>query len=211
MKWYQPRNLGGRVYARRRKPDGTPMASPNPHFFKAKICLLGESSVGKTSLVGRFVRSCFREDYARTLGALVTKTTVNLLLDQTVYRVDLMVWDIMGNQDFLGTLADAYLNHAEGALAVFDVTRGPTLEALKDWVGATRRFAGQIPIVILGNKADLPRAIPDEAVADVARSLKVDFRLTSAKTGQNVKEAFEGLARTILQTKVLPVPLPQEA
>ncbi len=165
--------------------------------MKRKVCLVGEQGVGKTSLIRRFVQGVYSENYVRTLGAVATKKSV--VVDGSPggpIQVDLVILDIMGDRSFMQLFRDAYFSGASGVLAVFDRTASATLQALSDWIRSVRRTVGEIPIVAIGNKADLE----DRATVsgtDVAKALgpfHIDPIPASAKTGRNVETAFHRLA-----------------
>jgi small GTP-binding protein len=171
--------------------------------FKFKICLVGEEGVGKTSLIHRFVSGAFDESYIRTLGAVVSKKTVALgSLQGRPVQVDMMILDIMGKRTFLQLFKEAYFHGAKGVLAVFDTTRGASLRDLTKWIDGVRDSVGPVPVYALGNKTDLVdrREVKDEEAADVLRSYECPILYTSAKTGDNVEQAFQGLAKTIVES-----------
>lgn len=170
--------------------------------FKLKICLVGEEGVGKTSLIHRFVSGAFDESYIRTLGAVVSKKMVTLgTWHGRPVNVDLMILDIMGKRTFLQLFKDAYFNGAKGILAVFDVTRKASLRDLTMWVDGVRESVGPIPVYALGNKTDLKerRETNDEDAHKILDSYECPILYTSAKTGENIEEAFQGLAKTIIE------------
>jgi len=182
-------------------PEGSG-PTPGPEVIKRKVCLVGEQFVGKTSLVHRFVTGSFDESYIRTLGATVTKKEVDVSgPDGRPARVDMMILDIMGKQTFLQLFRDAYFSGAKGVLAVFDLTRRESLRDLVRWIDSIRETVGPIPVVALGNKLDLTSRIEvdDRAIKAVLGPLGIPFVRTSAKTGENVEEAFIGLARDIAE------------
>ncbi len=171
--------------------------------FKLKICLVGEEGVGKTSLVHRFVSGAFDESYIRTLGAVVSKKTVTLgSFHGRPVHVDLMILDIMGKRTFLQLFKDAYFNGAKGILAVFDVARKASLRDLTLWIDGVRESVGPIPVYALGNKVDLKdrRELTDDDARKTLLSYECPIFYTSAKTGENVEEAFQGLAKTIIES-----------
>jgi len=171
--------------------------------YKFKICLVGEEGVGKTSLIHRFVSGAFDESYIRTLGAVVSKKTVSLgSLEGRPVSVDMVILDIMGKRTFLQLFKEAYFHGAKGILAVFDVTRGPSLRDLTKWIDGVRDSVGPIPVYALGNKADLSerRETTDEEASETLRSYECPILYTSAKTGDNVEQAFQSLAKTIVET-----------
>ncbi len=175
-----------------------PEAAVQKHV-KAKVCLVGDVAVGKTSLIKRFVLEAFDDRYVATVGTKVTKKTVNVNWKGVPATLDIMVWDIMGEKGFRALLRDAYFEGTHGVLAVCDLTRKDTFYDLNNWVQMVRKQVGDVPIVLLGNKADLAERVvvtPDE-LARMGAILNAQFFLTSAKTGKNVNEAFQTLADAI--------------
>ncbi len=170
--------------------------------FKAKVCLVGNPAVGKTSLVRRYALNEFDDHYLTTLGTKVSKKPVRVTdpskdLDADI---DMMIWDIMGQPGFREMLKDAYFFDAKGVLAVADLTRKDTLEDLKQWIGSVEGVTGKVPIVVAVNKSDLngeARVTTAEAV-QAAEVLGADLFLTSAKTGANVEEAFRRLGARLV-------------
>jgi small GTP-binding protein len=178
---------------------------PESKTYKFKICMVGEEAVGKTSLIHRFVSGAFDESYIRTLGAVVSKKTVNLgtLIGRPV-QVDMMILDIMGKRTFLQLFKEAYFHGAKGILAVFDVTRKNSLKDLTKWIDGVRESVGPIPVYALGNKVDLKerRETTEQEATDVLLSYECPVMYTSAKSGVNVEQAFQGLAKTIVETGI---------
>ena len=179
---------------------------PESKTYKFKICLVGEEAVGKTSLIHRFVSGAFDESYIRTLGAVVSKKTVSLgSMSGRPVSVDMMILDIMGKRTFLQLFKEAYFHGAKGILAVFDVTRKASLQDLAKWIDGVRDSVGPIPVYTLGNKVDLTerREVNEQEASDALRSYECPILYTSAKTGVNVEQAFQSLAKTIVETTKL--------
>jgi small GTP-binding protein len=167
--------------------------------MKVKICLVGEGAVGKTCLIRRFIQDQFDDRYISTLGAKVSKKELKVNGPNGGADVDMTIWDIMGEKGFRELLKEAYFHGAQGVLAVCDVTRKQTLDDLDEWVAAVLKVTGNVPIAYLANKADLKDQM-DLTEADVRRaaeSHRAPYMFTSAKTGQNVEEAFAQLADLI--------------
>jgi len=180
-----------------------PSVEPEQKTFKFKICLVGEEGVGKTSLIHRFVSGAFDETYIRTLGAVVSKKTVALgSMQGRPVQVDMMILDIMGKRTFLQLFKEAYFHGAKGVLAVFDMTRQASLRDMSKWIDGVRDSVGPIPVYALGNKTDLTarREVNPEDAANILRSYECPVLYTSAKTGDNVEQAFQGLAKTIVES-----------
>lgn len=168
--------------------------------MKIKICLVGEEAVGKTSLIRRFVTGLYDDNYLRTLGAVVSKKHVELKLGPDVkLGVDMTVLDIMGRKSFLDLFKEAYFKGAKGILAVFDLTRRWSLEGLAGWIEGVREIVGDIPAFVLANKADLTDqyAVTEKDIEKFTEAHSLPVYYTSARTGQNVNEAFTDLAAVI--------------
>ena len=162
---------------------------------KLKVCLVGEAGVGKSSLVRRFVYNQFDERYLPTLGANISKKDLVVETPRGPVGVVLTVWDIMGAATFRDLLKDAYFPEAQGVLAVADLTRPETVTALPTWIDAVHSVSGRVPVVVLGNKSDLPAAPGAQGELDkLPEDFAVEKHITSAKTGQGVDQAFSTLA-----------------
>ena len=164
-------------------------------MIQKKICMLGSFSVGKTSLVARYVSSVFSERYLTTVGVKIDKKALSV--DGT--DVTLMLWDIYGEDDFQ-KLRMSYLRGASGVLLVVDGTRKATLDVAMKLQQAVRDEVGPMPFVVCLNKCDL-RASWEIDLAWLAERARVDGWIvieTSAKLGTGVEEAFALLASRML-------------
>jgi small GTP-binding protein len=166
-----------------------------------KICLLGDPSVGKTSLIRRYVYDVFDDKYLSTIGAKITKKILSLRYQEPQPDISLtiMLWDIAGQEDFR-SVHSTYFQGADGALIVYDITRKESLKNIDSWIEALFKITGRIPIVILGNKSDLviQAAVNEKDSAEAARKYSCKYLLTSAKTGKNVEEAFSTLSKELI-------------
>ena len=168
---------------------------------KAKVCLVGEAAVGKTSLIRRYVLDEFDDRYITTLGAKVSKKEMSLELPDFQVRLDLTIWDIMGEKGFRELLKDAFFFGAKGIIAVADLTRYKTLQDLDEWVQSVFNVVGEVPVVYAINKVDLrghPGTYGDKEVEVHTKAFGATHHYTSAKTGQSVEAAFGALASAIL-------------
>lgn len=165
------------------------------HMIKKKICMLGIFAVGKTSLVQRFVKSIFSEKYLTTVGVKIDKKTLDVG-DQTV---DLMLWDIEGEDEFQ-KLQMSYLRGASGYLLVADGTRSSTLDGALTIRDKVNQEIGKVPFLLLLNKADLEGEWElDHAQLENLTKENWTIIKTSAKTGQGVEEAFRTLSLKIME------------
>jgi len=171
--------------------------------LKSKICLVGEKSVGKTSLIRRYVLNMFDEQYLTTIGTRVSKKEVRVLLPEQdlLVEIDMTIWDIMGEKGFRELLKDAYFYGANGILAVADVTRRRTLDDLDDWIDGIEHVVGKVPILLAVNKADLREGAQfvERDVAQIAKAYGSEYIMTSAKTGERVEDAFLRLGSLVAE------------
>ncbi len=166
-----------------------------------KILLAGDEAVGKTSLIRRLVKDEFAQDYKPTLGFEITLHTLqiqNLLLS-------FIIWDIAGQTAF-ESVRRSYYKDSRGFLLVFNLANRVSLRNLEYWTAEIKEICPNAPLVVLGNKADLPdQKVTGAEMKQISQKLgAVDAIFTSAKTGQGVKEAFLLLGTAILnllQTK----------
>jgi small GTP-binding protein len=169
--------------------------------LKSKVCLVGEKAVGKTSLIRRYVQDVFDDRYLTTIGTKITKRSMTLARpeDDVEVRMDMTIWDIMGEKGFRELLKEAYFYGADGVLAVADITREETLQDLDDWIDSTIKVVGRIPVLIAVNKVDLDDqlAYGTKEIVQVARAFDAPHITTSAKTSENVERAFQQLASMI--------------
>ncbi len=171
-----------------------------------KVCMVGDSAVGKTSLIRRYVFDEFDDRYLSTLGTKVTKreAIVPLPEHEVDVSVKLLIFDIIGEKGFRKLLREAYFQGASSLIAVCDVTRADTLEGLMDWIDNACEVTGEVPIHILANKIDLEDEIvlSETEVKRVSGDYHSPHDFTSAKTGENVEKVFEFIANRLANAAV---------
>ena len=154
-----------------------------------------------TSLVRRFVLDQFDDEYVSTMGAKVSKKEVLLPLSKNRrMRVDMMIWDVMGEKNVAELYTESQFKGVQGILAVADVTRRKALDSIDDWTSSVRPVTGNVPVHILASKMDLEDRFETERreVSKRSRSMGCPFMFTSAKTGRIVERALGEMARWIL-------------
>ena len=160
-----------------------------------KLVLLGDSAVGKSSLVLRFVRGQFFEYQESTIGAAFLTQTVPV--NDTTVKFE--IWDTAGQERY-HSLAPMYYRGAAAAIVVYDITNRDSFNRAKAWVKELQRQGNpNIVIALAGNKADLTpkrKVEPDEAQS-YADENGIFFMETSAKTAANVNELFVAIARKL--------------
>jgi small GTP-binding protein len=161
--------------------------------LQRKICMLGGFSVGKTSLVKRYVNSVFSETYLTTVGVKIDKKTVDL----SDRMVNLILWDLAGEDD-ISSLRMSYLRGSAGYVLVADGTRPSTLDVALSLRQRVEADCGPLPFVLLLNKNDLLEqwAIRDDELEDLRRN-GWWVQSSSARTGEGVEDAFRALAVSV--------------
>ncbi|MFA5897119.1 MAG: Rab family GTPase [Thermoplasmata archaeon] len=176
--------------------------SATPDVVKLKICMAGEAMVGKTSLIRRFVLDEYDDRYTATLGTKITKKRMAMVHpeDGRALDVDLILWDIMGTPTLRDLLKEAYYHGAQAILGVADLTRRDTLGELDSWSRSIREVTGEIPTYVVLNKADLTgeREIDEAAIGDHCHARGWPWSYTSARTGEGVERAFQGIVNLVL-------------
>jgi len=162
--------------------------------IQKKVCMLGSFAVGKTSLVRRFVDSLFSEIYTTTIGVKIDKKIVHTQ-DQDV---SLLLWDVYGEDNHKSVLP-AYLRGMAGYILVIDPTRPKTLQSAEKLHAMVKQTLGDLPYVLVLNKADLKNEwVLDENAIDTVALDALETIESSAKTGDNVEQVFASLASAFL-------------
>lgn len=169
-------------------------------FLTFKIVLLGDGAVGKTSLRSKYMGEGFQGDYILTIG--VDFATKDVSKDGKNFKAQ--IWDLAGQERFK-FLQEKFLKGTQGILFVYDVNRMESLESAIDWFyEVEKEIKKPIPVVLLGNKID---TVPEDKRDHLPKELKLEawgskrvypILNTSAKTGENVDQAFDKLINEIL-------------
>ncbi|XP_015257522.1 ras-related protein Rab-41 isoform X2 [Cyprinodon tularosa] len=162
---------------------------------KFKLVFLGEQSVGKTSLITRFMYDSFDNTYQATIGIDFLSKTM-YLEDRTVR---LQLWDTAGQERFR-SLIPSYIRDSTIAVVVYDITNLNSFQQTSKWIDDVRTERGSdVIIMLVGNKTDLAdkRQVSVEAAERKARELNVMYIETSAKAGYNVKQLFRRVAAAL--------------
>ena len=169
--------------------------------FYLKTILVGDFKVGKTSLINRFVRNTFKADYQSTIGVDLSEKLITLNEDTDIQFI---IWDIAGQKKSIAPYRKKFYKGANFAFIVLDRTRPNNIESIRDLYNDIKDHAtSEIIFVLIGNKSDLADEIitSEEDIKKVADHYGFhSYILTSAKTGENVNDAFVNIAYTFLES-----------
>jgi small GTP-binding protein len=162
-------------------------------YYKLKLIVLGDSGVGKTNIIQRYVSDQFSSETKATVGVeFFTKT---FRVNDDILKLE--IWDTAGQERYKA-ITSAYYRGSRGALLVYDITRIETFNNIERWMNDVKeKVEGTLKLLIIGNKSDLneERKMSIEAALNKARQFNVPLMETSALNSNNIKRAFETLLK----------------
>ena len=166
---------------------------------KCQLLIIGDSTVGKTSILSRFANGTFNSNYLATVGL------DNFTKDETIddKNVRIKIWDTAGQERYKA-LTKGFFRNAEGIMIVYDVTNQESFENLKNWIQSIKDnmgndFLERIPVVIIGNKIDSDeREIKTEDAESFCKQQNYPYFETSAKTGENIDNTIRFLVKKVI-------------
>ena len=162
-----------------------------------KTLVIGDSRVGKTSLLLKYVDKSFPDEHISTIGVEYKEK----LITKDGFNIRLQIWDTAGEERFRSITKSIYKN-THGVLFVYDITQKDTFANVKHWIKDTENIDREIRGVIVGNKIDLPdRVISKTDLDEIGEKYKMPVIETSAKEGTNVNECFELLIDELFKNK----------
>lgn len=175
------------------------------HAFK--ILLIGETGVGKSSILLQFTEGYFNESLPTTIGVdFKVRVVEGTGSDGLTKRVKVTLWDTAGQERFR-TLNSSYYRGAQSVVLVYDVTRRPTFECLQSWLKEVREYCpdggGTLVQMLVGNKIDMDRVVQRSEGEDFARQHGMLFMEASAKTQEGIAQIFQEAVNKILENPQL--------
>mmetsp|Transcript_11571 Transcript_11571/g.18415 ORF Transcript_11571/g.18415 Transcript_11571/m.18415 type:complete len:211 (+) Transcript_11571:80-712(+) len=170
-------------------------STPRQHDYMFRILLLGNSGVGKSNLLLRYVDDVYKEDLGATIG--VDFKIHTRMIDDKVMKFQ--IWDTAGQERFR-TITSSYYRGSHGILVVYDVTDRTSFEHVRSWMQEIQKYTQDgTSVLLVGNKVDLTsqRTVASFQGSELARELGIGFIETSARNSHNIDHMFEKLARDI--------------
>ena len=173
------------------------------NFINLKIILVGDVSVGKTCIIGRYINNYFSEDYNCTIQA---EQQTKIIKEDDNTSIKMNIWDTIGQEKFRA-ITRQYYRDCDGAIIVFDLTKKKTFEGIGNWIKDIIEYGNNdTKIIIAGNKSDLTgeREISQNDIKDKLKEFEEDFLYyeISAKNGNNIAMIFEKLKKLIMENKI---------
>ncbi|MFW9829161.1 MAG: GTP-binding protein [Candidatus Thorarchaeota archaeon] len=156
---------------------------------------MGDGAVGKTSLIKKYTQGSFQKDYIKTLGAQFSKYDEEIEGD----NCKLFFWDIAGQREF-DFMRPTFYKGSKAAIIVFSHTDEESFDHITSWHEDIKKYTGELPIVLFGNKIDLinEEELEDQKVKDIVEEKGfLGYYKTSAKTGNGVYKAFQAIIKEL--------------
>ena len=171
----------------------------NKYEFIFKIILIGSSSVGKSSILQRYIQKVFNESYSCTIGVDFFMKSI----DVGEKSIKLQLWDTAGTEKFR-SITTGYYRGANAAFVVFDLTSKQTFDCLNEWIENYYKYSNpdyEKNVVLIGNKSDLvnKREVSEEEIEKFAKDNNIMYFETSAKDGKNIDEFFYFIAEKLVK------------
>ena len=171
----------------------------NKYEFIFKIILIGNSGVGKSSILQRYIQKVFDENYSCTIGVDFFMKSLNI----GEKSIKLQLWDTAGTEKFR-SITTGYYRGANAAFVVFDLTSKKSFNALNEWIQNYYKYSNpdsEKNVVLIGNKSDLieEREITEEEINNFVKDNNIKYFETSAKDGKNVDECFYYISEKLMK------------
>jgi len=173
-------------------------ANPREYDHLFKLLIIGDSGVGKSSLLLRFADNTFSPNYITTIGVDFKIRTIAIEGE----RVKLQIWDTAGQERFR-TITSTYYRGTHGVIVVYDVTSGESFANVKRWLHEIDQNCENVQRILVGNKCDDTerRVVAQTDARRFSDQMQISYFETSAKNNLNVEEMFNAITRLVLTAK----------
>ena len=162
--------------------------------YMIRFALLGDSKVGKTNMIIRFVDNSFCEYIPSTMGYDNKTKIINL--DKK--KVKVIIWDTVGQERF-SAINKSFLQKVDGIMLVYDITDLESFQHMKKWIDLVKNYNDKLPTILVGNKIDKDdeRIVTEEEGNNLAKENKLEFFETSAYNGKHIEKAFRLMSQKV--------------
>ena len=177
------------------------VSNTDEYAYLFKLIIIGDSGIGKSSLLNRFSDNVYTDSYISTIGVDFKITTIEI--DNKICK--LQIWDTAGQERFR-TITSSYYRGAHGIMVVFDITNRDSFTNLPIWLKEIYNYANEnVKIILIGTKADLDakRVISYDDAMEFAIDNNMDYIETSAKKDTNIDTAFTTLTKKLKSDRIL--------
>ena len=163
-----------------------------------KLLLLGDSSVGKTSILLKYISNKFDESSISTVGV----DYMDKIIDYNKFKIKLQIWDTSGEEKFR-TITKNFYRNADGLLVVFDLTKKESYDHIRIWINEAKENNDKLKTLLIGNKLDLKdeRIVAIDVAKQFAEKNNLKYIETSAKDGTNINESFQAIIDLLFDGK----------
>jgi Ras-related protein Rab-13 len=166
---------------------------------KCQLLIIGDSTVGKTSILSKYSSKTFNENYLATVG--LDFFTKDEIIDTKIIRIK--IWDTAGQERYKA-LTRCFFQKAQGVIIVFDVSNQKSFNDLNFWIESMNTQLSEdidsIPVIIIGNKIDLPkRVISKDKASDFSKEYHLNYYETSAMSGDGIETAIKDLVKKVIK------------
>lgn len=167
----------------------------NPYDYTFKVVLIGNSGVGKSSVLSRYTDDHFSDNYISTIGVDFKIKS----LECNNKKINLQIWDTAGQERFR-SIVNSYYKGAHGIILVYEVTSQSSFKSLEYWINEVKKYnTSDVPILLLGNKVDLEREVLKSDAESYASRNNFLYIETSAKKNTNIDNIFKIISLQILE------------
>ena len=173
------------------------MADIEEYEMMIKVILIGDSGVGKTNIMSKYLKNQFMENSKATVGVEFGSK----LFNHEGHKIKAQIWDTAGQEKYKA-ITGAYYKGSKGAFVVYDITRKETFASIDRWVNDLKTTSDpKLTIILIGNKNDMEdnRQVSKEQGEEKAKSFECAFLETSALSGDNLDKAFNLMVKEIYE------------
>ena len=162
--------------------------------YMIRFTLLGDSKVGKTNMIIRFVDNSFCEYIPTTMGY----DRKIKIIDLDKKKVKVLIWDTVGQERFLA-INKSFLQNVDGIMLVYDITNLESFQHMKKWIDLVKNYNDKLPTILVGNKIDKDdeRIVTEEEGNNLAKEYNLTFFETSAFSGKHIQKAFLDMSKKV--------------